>query len=428
MQVTKDIQSPTIIKLTIVADSSELEQTKQSVLQKLAATVRLQGFRPGKAPLNIVERNVDPNQLQTDFLEQAVNDLYVRAIDQERIRPVAQPTISIVKFVPFTTLELTAEVAAVGDITLADYKQVKIAKKPVEITEAQIDAVVKDLQTRVAKREAVTRGAKTGDEATIDFTGTDFKTKEPIAGADGTDYPLILGSGNFIPGFEDKVIGMKVDETKEFPLTFPADYGSAALQNKKVTFAVTVKLLQALVEPKVDAAFAAEIGPFKTVAELKKDIRRELETQAMQENDRQYESDLLEAIAKKTTVAIPDSMIDEELERLEQQEKQNILYRGQTWQEHLDEEGVTDEEHKAKNRPGAELRIKSGLILGEIAELENISVTPEELEIRLQLLKGRYATDENMQTELDKPENRRDIMSRLMTEKTLDKLKSFQSK
>lgn len=426
MQVTKESISPTSIKLTIVADQAELDSIKQNVLKRMSGSLKLQGFRPGKAPMNLVERSVDQNQLQSEFLEHAVNDLYVQAIDQERIRPVAQPQISITKFVPFTTLELVAEVESVSKIVLPDYTKITAVKEVAKVTEAQIDDVIVSLQERAAKREPVERAAKKGDEVTIDFTGVDAKTKSPIAGADGSDYPLVLGSDSFIPGFEDEVTGMKADDVKTFDITFPKDYGATELQNKKVTFTVTAKLVQKMVEPAVDDAFAAQIGPFKSVEELRKDIRRELEAQAKSNAERKYENDLVQAVAEKAKLTIPDSLVDEELDRLEQQERQDILYRGQTWQEHLDAEGVTEEEHRSKNRSGAELRVRAGLVLGEVAEAEKVKVTPEELEIRIQLLKGQYATDEQMLQELDKPENRRDIMSRLMTEKTIDKLKSLQ--
>ncbi len=427
MQVTKQSTTPTNLTLTISADAAELETIKQHVLKDMAKNLRLPGFRPGKAPLNVVERSVDANQLQTTFLEHAVNDLYVKAIDEQKVRPVAQPSISITKFVPFTTLEISAEVESVGEVKLPDYTQLKVEKKLQKVTDKQVTEVLHDLQSRGAQREEVKRAAKLGDEAVIDFTGTDAKTKDPIAGAAGTEYPLELGSGNFIPGFEEEVVGLKAGDTKTFDITFPADYNVADLQKRKVTFAITVHKVQKLVAPTLDDAFAASIGPFKTIDELKKDIKRELEQQAQQESDRQYENDLVEAVAKKTKVTIPTALVDEEVERIEQQERQNVLYRGQTWQEHLDEEGVTEEEHKNRNREPAEMRVKAGLVLGEIAEAEKVTVTPEELEIRIQLLKGRYASDVQMQAELDKPENRRDIMSRLMTEKTLDKLKALQN-
>jgi trigger factor len=426
MQVTKETLNPTKIKLTLVADQAQLDHAKEAVLKELGRTAKLQGFRPGKAPLHLVERSVDQNQLQSEVLEHVVNEMYSKAVEQERLRPVSQPAIAIGKFVPFTTLEITAEVEVVGDITLPDYKKITVTKKPVTVTDKQVDDVIKDLRTRAATREDADRPAKQGDEVTIDFKGTDPKTKKPVAGTEGSDYPLLLGSGNFIPGFEDEVVGMKAGDTKDFTVTFPEDYGVKAMQKQKVTFSVTAKKIQKVVEPKLDDAFAATVGPFKTLKELKDDIRKQLHDQAAQDNERQFESDIVEAIAKKAKVEIPKVLVDDELERLEQQERQNLMYRGQTWQEHLEEEGVTEEEHRERNREGAELRVKSGLILGEIADVEKISVSPEELEIRAQLLKGQYATDARMQEELDKPENRRDIVNRLMTEKTLDKLKSFQ--
>lgn len=427
MQITKDTTSPISVKLTLTADQVELDTIKQSVVMRLGKDLRLQGFRPGKAPQALIERSLDQALLQNEFLEQAVNQLYVQAIEQERIRPVAQPQISITKFVPFDALELTADVEAVGDVNLPDYTNIKVSRTVAKVTDKQVTDIIEDLRGRLASREDVTRAAKSGDEATIDFTGVDAKTKEAIAGADGTDYPLTLSSGNFIPGFEEEIIGLKTDDTKDFTLTFPDDYGAKALQSKEVIFNVTIKKVQKLVLPEVDDDFAAKIGPFKTVDELKTDIRRELEGQANIEADRTYESDLVEAIAKKTKVELPKALVDEEIERNEQQDRQNVIYRGQTWQEHLDEEGVTEEEHREKNRAGAEIRVKAGLVLGEIAEAEKVTVTPDELEVRIQVLKGQYANDERMLGELDKPEGRRDIMSRLLTEKTIDKLKSLQN-
>lgn len=426
MQVKKEVLEPTKLKLTMAADQALLDAAKQRAVAGLSRNVKVPGFRPGSAPAALVEKQLDPAGLQQEFLEQAVNDLYVAAVDQEKVRPVAQPQISVTKFVPFSTLVISAEVEAVGAVTLPDYTKINIAKKPVNITEKQIDDVIKNLQSRVAAKKAVTTAAKKGDEVVIDFAGTDTKSKEPVAGAAGKDYPLTLGSGNFIPGFEDQLVGLKAGAKKTFDIIFPKDYGVQAMQGQKVTFDVTVKTVNQVSQPKVDDKFAAQVGPFKTIAELRKDIRRELTQQQSAEYERQFENELLEKIAAQTKVAIPPALIDEEIDRMEQQDRQNVAYRGQTWQEHLAEEGVTAEEHKAKNRPAAELRVKAGLVLGEIADKEKIVVAPEELEIRLQLLKGQYKEDKAMQAELDKPENRRDILNRMLTEKTLDKLKSYQ--
>ncbi|MEO7364139.1 MAG: trigger factor [Candidatus Saccharimonadales bacterium] len=426
MQTTIETINPTKLKLAIVTDAAQLASVKHDVLTLLSRNVRVPGFRAGKAPQAMVEKQIDPSLLQSEFLEQAVNRAYVQALQTEKIRPASQPQISISKYVPYDTLEFTAELEAVGEIKLADYKKIKLAIKPVKITKAQIDAVLSDLQGRVAEKQDVDRAVKSGDQATIDFAGVDAKTKEPIQGGDGQAYPLLVGSNSFIPGFEDNIVGMKPGDDKDFTIAFPADYGVQALQKRQVIFSVTVKSVQAVKPPKLDDSFAATVGPFKTVDELTADIKQQLTFEAEGQNRRNFENELIEMIAAKSTVAVPDVMIDDEITRLEEEEKRNLVYRGQTWQEHLDIEGHTEEEHRAKNREPAEQRVKAGIVLGEIADIENINVSLEELEQRILQLKAQYK-DQAMQTELDKPENRRDVTSRILSEKTIQLLTSYAS-
>jgi trigger factor len=424
MQISREQLTPTKIKLTITIDQELLEGVKAEVVLLMGRNVRIQGFRAGKAPKHLIEKQIDQAALQTEFMEQAVNRAYVGALQSEKIRPTAQPQIAISKFVPFDTLEFTAEFDAIGTIKVADYKKLKLARKAVTVTQDQIDAVMADLKGRVADKEDVDRAVKSGDQATIDFVGVDAKTKEPINGADGKDYPLLVGSNSFIPGFEDNVIGVKPGAEKEFEITFPADYSVQALQKRKVNFTITVKSVQVIKEPKLDDAFAAKVGPFKTMAELKADIKGQLTSEAEEQSRRNFENELIETLAKQSEVAIPDSLIDEEIDRLEAEEKRNLVYRGQTWQEHLDADGETEETHREKNRDPATMRVKAGLVLGEIADTEGIDVSPEELKIRIQQLKGQYK-DVAMQAELDKEDNVRDIASRIVSEKTIAKLTEY---
>ncbi len=427
MQIKKESLSPTKIKLTLAAEQSTLDEAKNEALKHLAQNVKVQGFREGKAPLSLIEKQVDQQALQSEVLELAVNRIYAEAIGADRLRPVDNPQISITKFVPFTELELTAEVVVVGDIKLPDYKKIKLAKPAVKVTAKDVDDVIENLRNRMAEKKDVTRAAKAGDEVVIDFTGTDAKTKEAIAGADGKDYPLILGSDSFIPGFEDNIVGMKADETKTFDITFPKDYGVAALQSKKVTFEVAAKKVVELEKPKVDDEFAGKIGAFKTLDDLKKDIKTQVTAERQQEVDRQYESDLLEQIAKKTDAAIPEVLINEEVDRQIQQLQQNLMYRGQTWEEFLKSEGVSEAEYREQQQPVAELRVTAGLALSEIAEAEDLMVTSEELELRMQQMKAQYQ-DPAMRAELDKPETQREVASRILSEKTIAKLTDYASK
>ncbi|HTH71848.1 MAG TPA: trigger factor [Candidatus Pristimantibacillus sp.] len=427
MHVTKKYSSDTKVTLTLTADAELLEAEKKKVLLELARNLKIQGFREGKAPLNIVEKSVDPSRLQTEFLEHAVNRLYLAALDHENLRPVTPPEVKIAKFVPFDTLEVEAEVEVVGEVKLADYKKIKLAKEKVTVDAKEVDEVIASLRSREAEKKEANRAAKDKDEVVIDFKGVDAKTKEEIKGADGKGYPLLLGSNTFIPGFEANLLGMKAGEEKTFVLTFPKDYGVKALQNRKVEFAVKVEKVQEVVEPKLDDAFAATVGPFKTVADLKVDIKKELSARKEDEAEQKFADELITKIAEKSKVAIPEVLITEQIDRLEQEQRQNLMYRGQTWQEFLDAEGLTDETFRKQLRPGAELRVKAGLVLSEISELEKIDVTPEELEIQVQTLKARYP-DPQMQAELAKPEARRTIASRILTDKTVAKLKEYATK
>lgn len=426
MKVTTTKVTDTEVKLVIEADEADLKPSKDRALKKLAREVKLPGFREGKAPLHLVEKNVNPNTLSQEVLEYALDDLYPRAINQENLRPVSQPSVELKKYVPFTELTVELTLQVIGEVKLPDYKKIKMTKPVVKVTAKDVDEVLESLRKRMADKKTVERAAKKDDEVTIDFKGVDEKGK-PVNGADAKDYPLTLGTNAFIPGFEDNVIGMKPGEEKTFTLTFPKDYGVQALANKKVVFTVTIKKVQDLELPKLDDDFAKKAGPFKTLDELKSDVKKQLAYEKQAEADRKFENELIQEIASKSKVAIPKILVDEQVARGEEEERRNLTYRGQTWQEHLAEEGVTEEEHRERNRGPAEEQVKASIVLSEIAYNEKIDVTPEEIEIRLQLLKGQYQ-DKQMQAQLDNPEARRDISARLMTEKTISKLISYVTK
>ncbi|MEO8784887.1 MAG: trigger factor, partial [Candidatus Saccharimonadales bacterium] len=232
------------------------------------------------------------------------------------------------------------------------------------------------------------------------------------------------GSDSFIPGFETNLIGLKAGQKKTFSIAFPKDYGVAALASKKVSFTVDITKVQELADPKLDDDFAAKAGPFKTLKTLKEDIKTQLINERQTEAARQYESDLIDKITSQSSLEVPESLIDDQLEAAEKEERQNLMYRGQTWEEHLKAEGVTEAEHRQRNRKKAADRVKAGLVLSEIAEQEKLDVSPQELDMRIELLKGQYQ-DKAMQEELDKIENRRDIAGRILTEKTIAKLVEY---
>lgn len=426
MKVIRSDKSPTQVVLTISADQYDLTPIKDHTLTHFADKVNVPGFRAGTAPAALIEKYVNHNALAEEFTNHALNELYGKAIDQEKLRPASKPEVQLKKFVPYTELEFEATLEIIGLIKLGDYKKIKVAKLPVEVTAKEVDDVVKSLQQRAAERKEVDRAAKTGDELIIDFSGKD-KDGKPIPNTEGKDIDVILGSAKFVPGFEDNLVGLKAGDKKQFEITFPKDYGVKAMQSKPVTFSVEVKKVSEVIEPKVDDAFAAKIRPFKTLAELKADIKKQLLAEKQQQADRAYENELVNKLIDKSDVTVPIAMVDEQIEQAEKNEKQSLLARGQTWGEHLAEEGMTEEQHRERQRPETERRVKGGLILSEVAEKEGIEITQSELETRINLLKNQYQ-DEKMRSELDNPDNQRQITAQLMTEKTVVKLVEYSSK
>lgn len=423
MKLHIDRKKDTLAVVDVTASAEELSKIKNKVLHLLAPSVKVAGFRNGKVPIEVVEKNIKDEVLQNEFLNEAVNTLYVGAIKEERLRPVSQPKVTVKKFVPYSELEISLEIEVVGKIKLPNYKKITIKRKEVKITEDQIKEVLTNLQQRTSEKKEVNREAKSGDEAIIDFKGID-KKGEPVSGADGTDYPLVLGSGSFIPGFEDNVIGMKIGEEKSFDVTFPKDYGVKTLQNAKVNFTVTLKKLNEVVLPKLDDEFAGKIGPFETLKQLKDDIKKQLESDASARAEADFEAAMINDLADKTVVEVPESLVKEQEEMIISEIKQNASQRGMSYEDFIATSGMSEEEFMKKEVSKEALRrVKAGLMLSEIADEQAIEVEPEELEARIQVLKGQYR-DPKMHEELDKPENRREINSRIRTEKVIKYLKT----
>ncbi len=421
MQVTKKNISDTKTVLTISASQAYLAPIKERTLQRLSPKVKLSGFRDGKAPLNLVEKNLDQQLLQTEFIEEAMGQLYMEAAQAEKLRPIDRPEVTLKKFVPFSEIEFDATVEVLGPVKLGDYKKIKKSKKIEKVTDKDVATVIDNLKIRLADKKEVKREAKNGDEVWIDFTGVNAKG-DPIKGADGKDYPLVLGSDTFIPGFEENLVGAKVGDEKTFTLTFPKDYRATSLAGSKVKFTATVKKVNEIVKPKEDDAFAKKVGDFKSLADLKSDIKKQLELEKESEAQTKLETEIINELTDKSQVSIPDTLIADQVDHDLKELKQSLATRGLTYDEFLEAEGQKAETYeKDVVEPRAEQKVKTSLVLAEVSEAENLQITPEEVATRIQVLKMQY-NDPAMQAELDKPEVHRDITARMLTEKTINKL------
>lgn len=427
MRIKRTDTSDTEVELTINADQAALAPLKHIILQNLQPQVKVAGFREGKVPLNLVEKHIDPQVLQSEFLNNTINELSTAAIQHENLRPVKQPEVSIKKFVPFTELEFTLKVTTLGAVKLADYKKIKKSLSVEKVSAQDIKAIIDNLKTKLAEKKEVKRAAKIGDETVIDFKGTNTKD-EPIKGADGKDYPLLLGSNTFIPGFEDEVVGLKAGEKKTFTTTFPKDYRAQSLAGSKVNFTVEVKKVLELSEPKEDDAFAKKVGPFSSLLDLKADIKKQLTLEKQNQAKAQLETAVVTEVAAKSTVSIPEALVNEQATRDLDEFKKRLASQGLNYDEFLESEKTTaDQYFKDVITPETSNKLKTSLVLAEVSEAEQIFVTPEELDQQMELLKTQYK-DPSMQAELSKPEVRQDIAARMVTDKTVNKLVEYATK
>ncbi len=418
-------QEDTEVVLSVNLDKADLDVIVDHVFDELRPKVKAAGFRPGKAPNNIVERELGAEQVQGEVIEHAASEHYAKAVDKLDVRPLSRPKVDLKKFVPYSELEFTATVEVMPPVKLADYKKIKKTLLKVDVTDKEIDDVIEGLRSRAAEKSEVSRVAKDGDEATIDFAGE--LNGKAVPGADGKGYPLLLGSGRFIPGFEDEIIGMKPEGKKSFDITFPKDYAEATLRGKKVKFSVTLRKLNELKLPKVDDAFAKTVGPFADLSALKADIKKQIMNEKTTKERQALENEILDEIVKKSKLSLPARMVENQLEQLKADFERSLKSRNITREEYLVQQKQTEKDLAKEFEQEAERRVKLSLILTEIAHVEKLEVTPSEFEIRMQLLQGQYQ-DPQMQAELGKLEARREIANQLLAEKTVAKLVDYATK
>lgn len=423
MKITRDTISPTKVKLTITLDSSELGDAEKVALHKLAKSVKVPGFRKGKVPASVAAKHVDPNLLAEETADNALSKAIATAFTSEDVRALERPQVEVTKFVPGETLEFTAEAEIIPEVKLGNYKKLKAPKQEkISVTKAEIDEVLDRVRTQFATKQDVDRKAKQGDEATIDFIGK----KDGVAfdGGTGNDYPLTLGSNSFIPGFEDGIIGHKPGETFDLELDFPKDYHAKDLAGQKVTFMTTLKKLQESTTPELTDELAAKAGPFTSAKELTEDIKKELTVQKEREAADELRDALVKDLIAKSTVPVPEVLRKDQLQSIEQDMTQNLMYQGMTFDQWLKSKGYASKEEWIEKEAGeiADQRVMAGLALAKLSQLEALTASETAVEERVAQLKEQYKNNAQALEQLASEEVRRDIANRLVTELAVDKL------
>ncbi len=389
MDITLETLEQSRVKLLIEADANKLEEGLAHAFRKLNRKVTIPGFRKGKAPRNIFERHFGQEALYEDALDYLLPRLYQEALIQKELHPVDQPDIKVNKIEPAEGLSFEAQVDVYPQVELGEYLGLAIEKNIKTVTDEDVDKELDNLRQKhgqlgvVDSRDEV----ENGDFAIIDFKG--YLEGEPFPGGAATGHTLEIGSGNFIPGFEEQLIGMKKGEEKDINVTFPEDYHSQDLAGKEVVFSVTVNDLKERVLPELDDEFAKDCQ-FDTLTELKEDIRVKLEKAIAESTKEEMENKLIEQIIENSTIPLPDSMVEQQIDHQLNNLKTNLMYSGMDLETYLHYTNKTEEEFRNDMIPGATTQVKRGLILEEIASKEGISASETEIGERIQELATDY--------------------------------------
>ena len=403
------------VLLTISLDKEDLANAEQVALTKLAKDVKVSGFRKGKAPLEVVAKNVDPVKLNEQLMEDAVSKSVAEAFLKEEIKALARPEVEIKKYVPGSELEFTAETEILPAVKLGDYKKLKAKKEKVTVTDKEVTETIERIQKNFATKETVDRKAKKGDEVIIDFLGK--KDGKPFDGGKAEKFPLELGSNSFIPGFEDGIIGKKAGEEFALDLEFPKDYHAKELAGQKVVFEVKLHEVKENSLPELTDEF------------VKEKFSEDLLTQKTQQADEKFKDELVRELAEKSEIPVPSVLLQDQQSHIEMDMQRNLMYSGLSLDQYLERMGKTrDEWLENEVKKVAEERVKAGLALAELSKVEKIESDLVEVEKRLEQLKAQYGSNKEALKQLESEDIKRDIANQILTEKAVDRLVELNSK
>ena len=414
------------VELTISLGAEELKAAEQVALTKLAKEVKIEGFRKGKAPLEMVAAQVDPNLLNQETLENALSKSVAEAFLKEKVQAINRPEVDVKKFIPGTELEFTATTEIMPKVELGDYKKLGVKKEAVKVSKKEVKETIERILKNFAEKKKVEREAKIGDEVVIDFLGK--KDDVPFDGGKAEKFPLELGSKSFIPGFEEGLIGKKAGDELSLNLEFPEDYHAKDLAGAKVVFEVKIHEVRENVEPEINEEFLSKLGDFKTKEEFEKQIEEDLKTQKQAEADEKFKDELVKKLAEVSKVPVPEILLEDQKRSIEMDMQQNLMYSGLSLEDYLERMGKTREEWLEKDvKEAAEMRVKSGLALAELSKVEKVKSDTKELDTRIAQLKEQYGNSKEVQKQLSSDDVRRNLANQILTEKTIDLLVKFNS-
>ena len=382
-------------KLTIEVAAEDVEKALQAAYLKQRGKLSIPGFRKGKVPRQMIEKMYGPEIFYDEAANHMVSDAYGKAYDECELEITSQPEITVVQLEKGKPFIFTAEVAIKPEVTLGEYKGLKVEKTSTRVTQKEVDEEIEKERERNARTIEVTdRAVADKDMVTMDFEG--FVDGEAFEGGKGTDYPLTIGSGTFIPGFEEQLIGAEIEKELDVNVTFPEDYHVENLAGKPAVFKCTVHTIKTKELPDLDDEFASEVSECDTLDEYKDEVKKKIKERKENEAKEKKENQAVEKAVENAQMEIPKPMLDLQVRQMADDFARRLQQQGLSMEQYFQFTGMTAERMMSELEPQAEKRIKTRLVLEAIAEAENIEVSDERLDEELQKMADAY------QMEIDK--------------------------
>lgn len=389
MKVTAEKIDNNIVKLEIEVDAQTFEKAMGNSYIKLRKQIAIPGFRKGKAPRGIIERTYG----EAIFYEDAINEVcpiaFEEAVKETEIEPVDRPDIDIIQIGNGQNLIFSASVIVKPDVELGEYKGIEAEKNEYNVTDDDVNEQVSRIQERNARWINVDEGAvKEGNRVTLDYTGS--IGDKPFPGGSAENQSLVIGSGQFIPGFEEELIGLEPGDEKEFEITFPEDYHAEDLKGKLTTFRVKLHEIKEKELPVLDDEFAKDISEFDTLGEYKNDLKTKMEAEASERTKAEIENQIISKVVENAKVDIPDVMVERQIDNIMRDISFRLQFQGLDLEGYLKMTNTSINDFRAQYKDDSYNRVKTQLVLEKIAKTETIKATDEDIEDEFQKLSDQY--------------------------------------
>ncbi len=404
---------------------AEWEGFLDEAAREISKDLKINGFRPGQTPRELVLQRISEKELYALAGEKAVKRFYVKAILENKIEAIGYPKIKITRLEPNDYLEFKATVAIMPKVELADYKKIasKIKLKKAEIEEKEVDKALDYLKQSRTKYVAVRRPIRKGDRVEIDFSA--FLNNQRIDNGEAKKYPLIVGRGQFVPGFEENLVGLRENAEKVFSLRLPQNYHLKDIAGKLVKFKVKVRSVQEQEEPELNDEFARSLGNFSDLKSLRQSIKKGLLEEKKQKNREIWRIEVIETIAKNSNIDLPDVLVETETEKMMDNFKNSLASSGIEFKNYLQQSNESEEKIKKEFVEQAKKRVQNALVLYRIAEKENVDISQDEIDKEINLILLRYPNIQKAEKEINLPQLREQIKESLRNERVFQLLEKY---